>query len=119
VDDYVEVRGQEIPLSDGSGSGEVFAVIVERDDLDTETIIQGFLQKDPSTDPLTILDVVVETDVNTVFENEMDDPIAEGDFFKMIQTGSLIKAKGTNVTVSTASPPVVTLLAEEVEIQTP
>ncbi len=107
VGDYLEVRGQE------DGSGGVFAVIVERDDPDTETIIQGFLQEDPATQPLTILGVIVETGPATIFEDQNDDPISESAFFTMIQTGSLIKAKGTTVM---AGPPV-TLVAEEVEIQ--
>jgi len=110
VGDYLEVRGQE------DGSGGVFAIIVERDDLDTETIIQGFLQEDPATEPLTILDVIVETGPATVFRDENDNPISEAMFLGMVQVGSLIKAKGTTVTGSLALPPV-TLLAEEVEIQ--
>ena len=108
VGDYLEVRGQE------DGSGGVFAVIVERDRPDTETILQGFLQEDPATQPLTILGVIVETGPATIFEDQNDDPISESAFFTMIQTGSLLKAKGTMIM---AGPPV-TLVAEEVEIQT-
>jgi hypothetical protein len=111
VGDYLEIRGQE------DGSGGVFAVIVERDDLDTETIIQGFAQS--VTNPtINILDVRVETNGATVFRDENDVLIANPDldFWPNVQAGSLIKAKGTTVTGSLALPPV-TLLAEEVEIQ--
>ena len=113
VGDYLEVRGQE------DGSGGVFAVIVERDDPDTETILQGFLQEDPATQPLTVLGVIIETGPATIFEDENDNPISsETMFLGMIQVGSLIKAKGQSSTItgSLALPPV-TFLAEEVEIQ--
>ncbi|MGQ0430764.1 MAG: DUF5666 domain-containing protein, partial [Gammaproteobacteria bacterium] len=37
--DYLEVRGSELP----AGSGGILAAIVEREDPDTETILQGFV----------------------------------------------------------------------------
>ena len=114
VGDYLEVRGQE------DGSGGVFAVIVERDDLDTETILQGFVEVGGATKPtLSILGVTVETNGATVFQNDDGSIIANPDvgFWDRVGDGSLIKAKGTIVTGSLALPPV-TLLAEEVEIQT-
>ena len=115
--DYVEVRGHEIPHADGSGlgSGIVFAAILERDDPDTETIIQGFVQSVSDPD-FMILGVKVKTDGNTKFREETSgsvNDITAADFFGTNRTGSLIKAKGTTVT---AGPPV-NLLAEEVEIQ--
>ena len=114
--DYLEVRGAV------DGNGNLFAVIVELEELadstaEFDTIIQGFLQEDPATEPLTILGVIVDTNAATIFENENDDTISESMFLGMIQAGSLIKAKGTDVSRSTDTPPVVTLLAEEVEIQ--
>lgn len=117
--DYVEVRGQEIPLADGSGSGIVFAAILERDDPDTETIIQGFVQSENDLNSnFVILGVTVQTDVNTEFRMETSsgvDTITAADFFDptVDRTGSLIKAKSTTVM---AGPPV-SFLAEEVEIQ--
>jgi hypothetical protein len=120
--DYLEVRGGL------DGNGNLFAVIVELEELAVDvtvgddTIIQGFLQDDPGAlpfPPMSILDVIIRTNVNTVFEDENDNVINDPDmdFWPNVQAGSLIKAKGTNVTVSTDSPPVVTLDAEEVEIE--
>jgi hypothetical protein len=108
VGDYLEVRGQE------GGSGGLFAGLVERDDLDTETIIQGFAISVTKPD-FDILGVLVQTDGATVFRDEFDNVIADPDtnFWPNVQTGSLLKAKGTMVTPGTP----VTLLAEEVEIQ--
>jgi hypothetical protein len=114
VGDYLEVRGQE------DGSGGVFAVIVERDDPDTETILQGFVEIGGANKPtLSILGVIVETNGATVFQNNDGSVITNPDvgFWDRVGDGSLIKAKGTTVTGSLAMPPV-TLLAEEVEIQT-
>jgi len=114
--DYLEIRGAV------DGNGNLFAVIVELEELasstaEFDTIIQGFLQEDPATEPLTILGVIVDTNAATIFEDENDVTISESMFLGMIQAGSLIKAKGTDVSQSTDVPPVVTLLAEEVEIE--
>jgi hypothetical protein len=98
----------------------VFAVIVERDDPDTETILQGFVEIGGANKPtLSILGVIVETNGATVFQNNDGSIITNPDvgFWDRVGDGSLIKAKGTTVTGSLAMPPV-TLLAEEVEIQT-
>lgn len=110
TDNYVEVRGQEVP----AGSGEVFALIVERDDLDTEAIIQGFIETNGVNRPLiTVLGDTIETNGATVFRNDDESVIADPDeFWGRISAGSLIKAKGTE---DMAQPR--TLIAEEVEIQ--
>jgi len=117
--DYVEIRGQEmLDQSTGLLTGDVFAVLVERDDLDTETIIQGFVQSVSDPD-FVILDVEVQTDVNTEFREETggsSNDISAADFFGTDRTGSLVKAKGTMVTPGTSTTPWI-LLAEEVEIQ--
>ena len=120
--DYLEVRGGL------DGNGNLFAVIVELEELAVDvtvgdaTIIQGFLQDDPGAlpfPPMSILDVIITTNVNTVFEDENDNVINDPDmdFWPNVQAGSLVKAKGTNITRSTDTPPVVTLDAEEVEIE--
>jgi hypothetical protein len=120
VGDYVAVRGQE------DGTGSLFAVIVELEEIADagtvfDTIIQGFLQADPAAQafpPLSVLDVIVESNGATTFQDEFDDPIpVASDFFGMIQAGSLIKAKGTQVTVTPGTPDVVTLTAEELQIE--
>jgi len=116
--DYLEVRGQE------DGSGGVFAVLVERDDPDTETILQGFVEPGGANKPmLDVLGVRVVTDGFTVFENDDGSIITNPDdpdfgFWPRVGDGSLIKAKGQSATVtgSLALPPV-TFIAEEVQIQ--
>jgi hypothetical protein len=110
TDDYVEVRGQEIP----AGSGQVFAEIVERDDFDTEAIIQGFIETNGVNRPLiTVLGDTIETNGATIFRNDDESVIADSDeFWGRIAAGSLIKAKGTE---DMARPR--TLIAEEIEIQ--
>jgi len=118
--DYVEVRGQEnVDPITGVGTGVVFAAILERDDPDTETIIQGFVQSESDVNSnFVILGVRVDTDANTEFRKETSttvNVITAAEFFDptVDRTGALIKAKGTMVTAG--SP--VSLLAEEVEIQ--
>ena len=117
--DYIAVRGPE------DGSGGLFAVIVELEELADpntvfDTIIQGFLDADPAAQalpPLNVLDVVITSNAGTAFRDEFDNPIpVASDFFNQLQAGSLIKAKGTQVSGSSGSPPV-TLLAEEIELQ--
>ena len=110
TDDYVEIRGQEVPPD----SGEIFAMIVERDDLDTEAIIQGFIETNGVNRPLiTVLGDTIETNGATVFKNNDDSVIPDpDDFWNAISAGSLIKAKGLE---DTAQPR--TLIAEEIEIQ--
>jgi hypothetical protein len=118
--DYVAVRGQE------DGTGNLFAVIVELEEIADagtvfDTIIQGFVQEDPAAQafpPLSILDVIVESNSATTFQDEFDNPIpVASDFFNMVQAGSLIKAKGTQVSVTSGTPDVVTLTAEEIQIE--
>lgn len=110
--DYLQVRGQEIP----TGSGEVFALIVERDDPDTEAIIQGFIETDPATTrpSITVLGTtIVAIDGVTIYRNDDETVIADPEeFWGRISVGSLIKAQGTE---DMAQPR--TLNAEEIEIQ--
>jgi len=110
TDDYVEVRGQEVP----AGSGEILAAIVEREDLDSEAIIQGFIEMDGVNRPsITVLGDTIETNGATIFKNDDDSVIPDpDDFWSAISAGSLIKAKGTE---DMAEPR--TLIAEEVEVQ--
>ena len=104
VNDYVEVRGQEIP----AGSGIVFATILEREDPKPETILRGFLERKT---PLSILGVTIITDGATEFRDASDAVIGtESEFLNRVDVGSLIKVKG-------AEPGVSTLVAEEIEIK--
>ncbi len=120
VGDYVAVRGQQ------DGTGNLLATTVELEELADpmtvfDTIIQGFLEEDPAAQafpPLNILGVIIASDTGTTFRDELDNPVdPPSEFFNSIQAGSLIKAKGTQVTVSATMPPVVTLTAEEIEKQ--
>lgn len=106
--DYVEIRGQEMP----AGSGEVLAAIVEREDPDAESELQGFIEPGGVTRPtIRILGVTIETNAQTVFRDENDNVIADpDDFWSRIQDGSLVEAKGLETSART-------IVAEEVEIE--
>ena len=106
--DYVEVRGQEFP----AGSGEILATILERDDLDTEAIIQGFIDANGVNRPaISVLGVTIETNGATIFQDVDDSVFANpDDFWNSISDGSLIKAKGVESTSTT-------VIAEEIEIE--
>jgi len=103
--DYIEVRGDEFP----AGSGDILATILEREDADTEAILQGFVET--ITDPsFTILGVTVQTGSGTVFRDVNDNVITSADFFNQLTPNSLVKAKGTEVSDTAIS-------AEEVEFE--
>jgi len=98
--DYIEVRGDEFP----AGSGEILATILEREDADTEAILQGFIET--ITDPsFTILGVTIQTGGGTVFRDVNDAVISSTEFFNQVASNSLVKAKGNEVsdTVITAT----------------
>jgi Domain of unknown function (DUF5666) len=103
--DYVEIRGGERP----AGSGRVRAAILERDDIDTESELQGFVSAvaDPT---LTVLGVTIETNGSTTFQDVDDSPLTAAEFFSRVTAGSLIKADGVETAPST-------ILADEVELE--
>jgi hypothetical protein len=103
--DYVEVRGGEFP----AGSGTLLATILERDDPDPDTILQGFIET-ISQPSFTILGVTIETNGATIFRDAADNVISSGEFFGQLTDGSLVKAKGLE-----SSSTVIT--AEEVEFE--
>ncbi|MEQ9560939.1 MAG: DUF5666 domain-containing protein [Woeseiaceae bacterium] len=105
VGDYLEIRGSEFP----AGSGQVVAAILEREDVDSRTILQGFVET--AADPtFTILGVTVTTNGSTVFRDTDDSTISAAEFFSRLSAGSLVKARGTE-TSSTA------ITADEVEFE--
>jgi hypothetical protein len=90
--DYVEVRGVELP----AGSGEVLAALVEREDLDAESELQGFVQSVAQPN-LTILGVTVGTDGSTQFRDVNDAAMTATRFFSELTVGDLVKANGVEV----------------------
>ncbi len=103
--DYLEVRGSEFP----AGSGAILATILEREDADPDTILQGFAEtvSDPS---FTILGVTIQTSGGTIFRDVNDNVISSTDFFNQLAVNSLVKAKGIEVSATVIS-------AEEVEFE--
>lgn len=105
VGDYLEIRGGERP----AGSGRVLAALLEREDPDTDTELQGFVTA-VAAPTLTILGVDIQTDGATQFRDVNDAPISAGEFFSAVAAGSLVKADGTEVADTT-------ILAREVELE--
>ncbi len=102
--DYLEIRGTEFP----AGSGQVLASLLEREDLDSETILRGFVTS--VADPVvTILGVTIETS-GAVFEDADDNVISSVDFFNQVGVNSLVKAKGTESSTTT-------ITASEIEFE--
>jgi hypothetical protein len=106
VGDYVEVRGDEFP----AGSGEILATILEREDPDTETILQGFVEDSDGSSTFQILGVTIGTGQATVFRDENDLVIGRAEFFNRLQNGDLVKAEGLESGDAT-------ITAEEVEFE--
>jgi len=105
VGDYLEVRGGERP----AGSGRVLAALLEREDPDTETELQGFVTG-VAAPTLTVLGVTIQTDGATQFRDASGAPISGAAFFGTVAAGSLVKAKGAETADQT-------ILAEEVELE--
>lgn len=103
--DYLEIRGDEFP----AGSGAMLASIFEREDADTEAILQGFVVS-IGVSSFTIMGVTIDTTTGTVFHDENDNVISATDFFDDVAVNSLIKAKGTEVAAKN-------ILASEVEFE--
>lgn len=102
--DYLEVRGGEFP----AGSGQILATIIERDDVDSRTILQGFVTNvaDPT---LTIMGVIIETN-GAIFRDVDDSVLTPGEFFNLVGVNSLVKARGTESSATT-------ITATEVELE--
>ncbi len=105
VGDYLEIRGGERP----AGSGRVQAALLEREDFDTESELQGFVTA-IAAPTFTILGVTIQTDGSTQFRDVDDSPISSAEFFSRAAAGSLVKADGAEVTATT-------ILAQEVELE--
>ena len=94
VSDYVEVRGIEFPAD----SGEILAGRLEREDVDNNTELQGFVEVGSVADPsFSILGVSVATNGSTVFRDINDVVIDSATFFATAE-GQLVKVDGTEIT---------------------
>lgn len=93
--DYVELRG----ALDVTGAGDIIAERVERDDLDTETILQGFVES-VAQPMFTVLGVTVDTTNTLIFRDVNKNPISANDFFNDLDVGDLVKAKGVETSAT-------------------
>ena len=107
MDNYVEVRGQELP------TGEITAFLVERDDARARTELRGFVEVggvDQLNETLTVLGVTIDVSGAVLKDsNEVEFP-ARDDFWAAVTEGSLIDVRGTETGTQM-------LLAEEVELE--
>jgi hypothetical protein len=107
VDDYVEVRGQEFP----AGSGEISAVLLERDDPRDRTELRGFVEEGGVNRPaLTVLGVTIETDGSTVYRDISGQTMTVDVFWAAVGAGSLVDVRGAEIAVST-------IRAEELQLE--
>ena len=108
TDDYVEIRGQEMPV------GQIFAVLLERDDADTRTELRGFVELGGNNEPnLTVLGVSIVTNGATLYRDSRgatDVGMSAAEFWATVQEGSLVDARGTETGDTT-------LAATELELQ--
>lgn len=98
MDDYVEIRGQEQP------TGQITAVIVERDDPDDSRIeLRGFVTA--SSEPnLTVFGVTIVTNGSTVYRDSRggtEVAMNAVDFWAAVSVGSLVDSRGTETDVTT------------------
>ncbi|MDJ0759389.1 MAG: DUF5666 domain-containing protein [Woeseiaceae bacterium] len=96
--EYVHVRGDEFPAD----SGDIRATILEREDTDTEAILQGFAET-ISAPSFSILGVTIETNGATVFRDENDVVISSTEFFDRLAANALVKAEGIESAATTIS----------------
>ena len=108
TDDYVEIRGQEQPV------GQITAIIVEREDLDSRTELRAFVEAGGKSEPnLTVLGVTIVTDGGTIYRDsrgETEVAMSAGEFWAAVQEGSLVDARGSETGATT-------LTATELELE--
>jgi hypothetical protein len=106
--DYVEIRGQELPV------GQITAMIVERDDPDTRTELRGFVEVGGNNEPnLTVLGVTIVSNGSTQYRDSRGGTevgMSSAEFWAAVQEGSLVDARGTETGDTT-------LTASELELQ--
>ena len=119
---YIEARGQEIP------AGQITAFDFERDDIDPDTELRGFIEPDSVvTDSEAVgyresflvlgVTVVVDPDQVEIYRDTNDLPISADQFWSVIEieaaggNGYLVDIKGEE------QPDGKTLTAQEVELE--
>jgi hypothetical protein len=106
--DYVEIRGQELPV------GQISAVLLERDDADTRTELRGFVEVGGKNEPnLTVLGVTIVSNGGTAYRDSRgasNVAMSAAEFWAAVQEGSLVDARGTESNDTT-------LTATELELQ--
>ena len=97
IGDRIEMRG----FQDGSN---IVASRLEREDSDADVSLQGPITVfNPGSETVTILTVQVSTDGGTEFEGPQGAPLSAGQFFDLLELGSIVKAKWDPFS-STAAP---------------
>jgi len=107
TDDFVEARGQELP------AGEITAFLIERDDVDLDTELRGFVEDGSvnGTSSFVILGVTVDTTSVEIWRDENDASISEAAFFSAVGAGGvLVDVKGLETGPTN-------LLAQELELE--
>jgi len=108
--DFVEARGQEIP------TGEITAFVFERDDLDPDTELRGFVEDGSVSGRNSFVILGVTVDTSNVQPDDYSDgnnnPITADAFWSAVGTGGVIvDAKGVEEADGT------TLTARELELE--
>ncbi len=85
VGDYVEVRGNESP----TGSGQVLATLVQRNDPQQSAQVQGFVQSVSPPQNFVVFGVQISTNGSTQFDGVSG--------VGMLRVGDLVKVSGTKV----------------------
>lgn len=100
--DYLAVRGFE-------RDGQLYASLVEREDLDTRNEVQGMVET-IATDSLSILGVTITIDANTDYQDFDDSTMTQSEFFGLLSVGSLVNARGSKTSSNV-------LLAEQLSFE--
>lgn len=98
TDDYIEARGQELP------PGQVTAFLIERDDLDPDTELRGFVENGSvnGRNSFVILGVTVDTTAVQRYEDDSGATITADAFWNAVGTGGVIVDVNGTETGSTA-----------------
>jgi hypothetical protein len=90
--DYVEVRGSESPTV----VGEVLASLVERDEPDPDSELQGFVQTVAPPSTFAILGVQIST-TGARFRQASGGTISAAQFYAALGSGDLVKVTGQEI----------------------